>query len=94
MKPEFFETPNTFARRVVKGLICPVHGKRAHIATIETDPHETICYPCVTHCCCQQFAKTICDALNDTGVFGGVNLEYENGLSVFVPCKDELIIPR
>lgn len=92
MRQELFESPNRFARRVVKGLVCPIHGKRAHICTIETDPHGVICYPYVTRCCCQQFAKTIIDALNETGAFGGVNLEYENGFSIFVAEGESLTI--
>ena len=79
MFPGLFESDRDFARRVVKPLICPVHGKRVRLA-FDYDINENP-IPYIRKCCCKPFAKEVAQALYDTGIFDIVYLEDKSGLT-------------
>ena len=79
MEIEMFESETDFARRVIKPLLCPVHGKHARLSfNFDLDEHA---FPYIRRCCCLEFAQTVADTLYDTGIFDAVYLEDKSGLT-------------
>lgn len=79
MKIGLFESKTNYARRVIKPLLCPVHGKSARLS-FEYDRDENAT-PQISRCCCLEFAQTVANALYETNMFDVVYLEDKSSLT-------------
>jgi len=78
-----FKSRTDIARECVKDLLCDVHNKKVRL-TFDYDREENP-FPYISKCCCKPFAKIVADTLYKTGIFTGVYLEHEAGLTA-VDC--------
>ena len=75
-----FENDKDVMKKALKGLKCPVHGKASKVI-FDYNRDETIAYPHITKCCCNDFANIVAKTLYETRRCEVVYLEHETGLT-------------
>ena len=75
-----FETDGDVMKKALKGLKCPIHRKASRVV-FDYNRDETIAYPHITKCCCNEFANIVAKTLYETRRCDIVYLEDKTGLT-------------